>query len=38
MARKGKGGKKVRLSDLKVTKGGSAKGGGLTKLPTRLNK
>jgi hypothetical protein len=35
MAKKGKGGKKVKLSDLKVTKGGSVKGG---RLQTRLNK
>jgi hypothetical protein len=38
MAKKGKGGKKVRLSDLKITKGGGVKGGGLTKPPARLNK
>jgi len=38
MAKKGKGGKKVRLSDLKITRGGGVKGGGLIKPPARLNK
>lgn len=38
MAKKGKGGKKkVRLSDLKVTKGGAVRGGAASAL-SRLNK
>lgn len=37
MARKAKG-KKVKLSDLRVTKGGAVKGGSAVKAPARLNK